>query len=680
MEKEIARKRIEALTDQINEHNYKYYVLSSPTISDFEFDKLLEELIRLEKQWPEFFDANSPSQRVGGFISKEFKTVKHRFPMLSLGNTYSEEELRDFDQRIKKLIDQPFEYVCELKYDGVAIGLRYEKGELTQAVTRGDGVQGDDVTMNVRTIRSIPLKLNGSNYPDDFEMRGEVIMHRHVFQKLNEEIIKNLEEKGVSEAEIENRILKNPRNATSGTLKMQDSSVVAKRNLDCFLYSLQGAAGISRHYEGLQKAREWGFRISEYVKKAKDIDEVFEYINHWDKEREKLTFDIDGVVIKVNELELQEELGFTAKSPRWAIAYKFKAENVSTQLIRITYQVGRTGAITPVANLKPVFLAGTTVKRASLHNADIIEKLDVREGDTVFVEKGGEIIPKITGVDLGKRPAGIPPTVYIETCPECGAALIRKETEAAHYCPNDDGCPPQIKGRIEHFISRKAMDIDGLGAETVELLFNKGLIRNVADIYDLRKESLLELERMGDKSATNLMEGIEASKKIPFDRVLYALGIRYVGDTVAKKIANAFKNIDAVAGATYEQLIEVPEIGEKIAESVIAYFSQPQHVQMVERLKRAGLQMAVEEHLQTPKLSNKLAGLSFVVSGTFRHFSRDGIKQFIEQNGGKISGSLSAKTSYLLAGEESGPSKLDKAAQLNIPLLSEEEFVKMTAE
>jgi DNA ligase (NAD+) len=675
--KEEARKRIQELSETIQEHNHSYYVLSRPTISDYEFDMLLEELIRLEKQFPDLQDPSSPSQRVGGTISKEFPSVKHQYPMLSLGNTYSEEELLEFDARIRKLIDRPYSYVCELKYDGVAIGLRYRNGLLMQAVTRGDGVQGDDVTVNVKTIRSVPLRLKGNDYPDEFEIRGEIIMPRPVFERLNREIKASLEEKGLSVAEIEEKLLKNPRNATSGTIKMQDSSVVAKRTLDCFFYSLHGDLPFGTHHENLVKARDWGFKISEHTEQAATIQDVFRYIQKWDSRRSGLDFDTDGVVIKINEYNVQEELGFTSKFPRWAIAYKFKAENVSTELLRISYQVGRTGAITPVANLRPVQLAGTTVKRASLHNADIIEKLDIRIGDTVFVEKGGEIIPKITGVDLTRRPPHSVPTVYAAQCPVCEADLVRKEGEASHYCPNETGCPPQLIGKMEHFISRKAMNIDGLGAETVEMLFHKGLLRNIADIYDLRHEQIVQLERMGEKSASNLIEGIEQSKKVPFDRVLFALGIRYVGDTVARKLAQAFGTIDALKAAGMEELINVPEIGEKIAESVLGYFRSPENLAVVERLQKAGLRMEMPKDLSAKNISDKLAGLSFVVSGVFKNFSRDGIKKTIELHGGKTVGSLSSKTSYMLAGDESGPSKLEKAKELSIPVISEDDFIKM---
>ncbi|MBK5285551.1 MAG: NAD-dependent DNA ligase LigA, partial [Bacteroidia bacterium] len=546
MTSEQAKKKIEQLTREIDEHNYKYYVLDNPSITDLEFDKLLEELIRLEKEFPDLLSPESPSQRVGGAITKSFKTVKHSYPMLSLSNTYSEEELKDFDERIRKTITDKFEYDCELKYDGVSISLTYVNGVLTQAVTRGDGEKGDDVTTNVKTIRSIPLTLRGKDFPEKFEMRGEILMLRKVFQKINKEITEQMTEDGFSEEEIFEKILKNPRNAASGTLKMQDSKVVASRKLDCILYFMLGETlPHLSHYENMLEAKKWGFKISPYMEKHKTLEEVLQYLNRWDKERHKLDYDTDGVVIKVNSYEQQKKLGFTAKSPRWAIAYKFKAASAATVLESISYQVGRTGAITPVANLKPVFLAGTTVKRASLHNADIIEKLDLHEHDTVFVEKGGEIIPKITAVDISKRKPNAKRVKYITRCPECETELIRKEEEANHYCPNEYGCPPQIKGKMTHFTSRKAMDIDSLGEETIELLFEKKLIRNIADIYELKnkKDELLSLERMGEKSVENLLNGIEESKKVPFERVLYALGIRHIGETTAKKLAYSFKRI-----------------------------------------------------------------------------------------------------------------------------------------
>ena len=632
------KQRIEKLSKEIEEHNYKYYVLSEPTISDFEFDKLLEELIKLEKEHPEYLNADSPSQRVGGTITKEFKTVKHKYPMLSLGNTYSEEELKDFDERVKKIISGDFEYVCELKYDGLSIGLTYVDGKLTQAVTRGDGEKGDDVTTNAKTIHSIPLKLHGNDFPAEFEIRGEIIMPRSSFDEINKE------REDIGEAP-----LANPRNAASGTMKMQDSAVVAKRNLDCYLYFVLGENLPNQsHYENLLAAKKWGFKVPDSAVKLKNIDEVFDFIKYWDVKRNDLDFDIDGVVIKLNSYEQQKALGFTAKSPRWAIAYKFKAQRVSTILESISYQVGRTGAITPVANLKPVLLAGTTVKRASLHNADIIEKLDVRIGDTVFVEKGGEIIPKIIGVDETKRHEHSHKTIYITHCPECNAELVRNEDEANHYCPNEMGCPPQVKGKMEHFVSRKAMDIDSLGAETIAQLYDAGLIKNIADIYNLKKDDLLKIERMAEKSANNLIAGIEASKAITFERVLFAIGIRHIGETTARKLASYFKNIDSLKSATLEQLLEVGDIGEKTAQTIIAYFADQKNVEILERLKSAGLQFELSEE-QMANTSEKLKDLSFVVSGVFRKFSRDDIKKEIERNGGKNVGSISGKTNYVLA-------------------------------
>lgn len=667
MTKQQAKERISVLSKELDEHNYKYYVLSTPSISDFQFDKMMEELIRLEKEFPELLSPDSPSQRVGGQVTKEFTTVKHKYPMMSLGNTYSKEELEDFDERVRKVTGDKVEYVCELKFDGVAIGLTYLKGILKRAVTRGDGVQGDDVTTNVKTIRSIPLKLHGKDYPDEFEIRGEIIMHHKVFERINAERV-----------EIGEQPFANPRNFASGTLKLQDSAEVARRSLDCFLYATYGPnLPFKSHFESLRKAKEWGFKISDDYALCKNLDQVFEFINSWEKKREKLPFDIDGVVIKVNSYLQQEELGFTAKSPRWAIAYKYKAESVSTALNSISFQVGRTGAITPVANLQPVFLAGTTVKRASLHNADQIQKLDLHEGDVVFVEKGGEIIPKVTSVDLSKRKANSKRVKYITRCPECNTELIRKEGEANHYCPNEYGCPPQIKGKIEHFTSRKAMDIEGLGSETVELFYKNDLIKDIADIYDLKKNQVMELERMGEKSANNLVEAIEASKKISFERVLFALGIRYVGDTVAKKLARYFKDIDNLSKANLEQLCEAPEVGEKIAESVLDYFADSHSRQIVNRLKKAGLQMEMHADAIAKVLSDKLKGKSVVVSGVFKKYSRDELKTIIEQHGGKNSGSVTSKTSYLLAGDESGPSKLEKATQLKIPVISEDEFLKL---
>jgi len=683
---ESVKHRIQELSKKIEEHNYNYYVLSNPTISDYEFDMMLEELIKLEKQHPEFLSPDSPSQRVGGQITKTFKNVKHKYPMLSLGNTYSEQDLRDFDERIKKAGLTDYEYVCELKYDGVSISLTYVDGMLTQAVTRGDGETGDDVTANVKTIGSIPLKLRGENYPKEFEIRGEIFMPKSEFLRINEEIRKQLTEDGYDESEIFEKQLKNPRNATSGTLKQQDSKAVAERKLDCYLYALLGEnLPFASHYDSLIQAKKWGFKVSADMEKFSSVEGVLNYLNKWDAERHHLNVETDGVVIKINSFEHQKFLGFTAKSPRWAIAYKFKAARVATILESISYQVGRTGAITPVANLKPVQLAGTTVKRASLHNADIIEKLDVRVGDTVFVEKGGEIIPKIIGVDESKRPAAsgndlfasaLPPTKYITHCPECGAQLVRNEGEANHYCPNELGCPPQVKGKMEHFVSRKAMDIDSLGGETIGQLYDAGLVKNIADLYELKKEDLLQLERMAEKSVTNLLAGIEASKKVPFERVLYAIGIRHIGETTAKKLAYYFKNIDALSVATLEQLNEVGDIGEKIAHTIVAYFADERNQAIISRLKTQGLQFELSQE-QLINTSDKLNGLSFVVSGVFSKFSRDELKKVIEQNGGKNVGSISGKTSYVIAGENMGPEKLKKAEKLGIKIISEDDFITM---
>ena len=673
MSTEQAKQRIEQLAKEIEQHNYNYYVLDNPTIKDYDFDMLLEELIKLEKEHPEYLSPNSPSQRVGGQITKEFKTVKHKYAMLSLANSYSKDDLKDFDERVKKglgitttdLFSSGVEYVCELKFDGLSISLTYEHGKLTQAVTRGDGVQGDDVTTNVKTIRSIPLTLKG-DYIDFFEIRGEIFLPLNVFNEINKE-----------REEIGDPPLANPRNAASGTMKMQDSGVVAKRKLDCFLYYMMGDnLPAKTHYENLEKAKTWGFKISPYTKLCGNIDEVFNFIDGWDKKRNDLPFDIDGIVIKVNNYTHQQQLGFTAKSPRWAIAYKYKAEQVSTVLEAITYQVGRTGSITPVANLKPVLLAGTTVKRASLHNADIIAKLDVRIGDYVFVEKGGEIIPKIVGVDLSKRKPDAEVVKYITHCPECGAELKREEDEANHFCPNENNCPPQIKGKIEHFVSRKAMNIDSLGGETIEQLYNERLIHNIADIYELKKEQLLPLERMAEKSANNLLAGIEASKQIPFERVLYAIGIRHVGETTAKKIARKVKNMDALINATEEELVNIDEVGEVIAKSIAAYFANAENKTVVERLKKQGLQFALsEEQLQSN--TDKLGGKTFVISGVFQKHSRDALKDLIEKNGGKNTGSISGKTNYLLAGDNMGPEKLKKAEKLGVAIITEDEFLMM---
>lgn len=676
-----AKKRIQFLTEELEKHNHKYYVLSEPSISDYEFDMMMEELGRLEKEYPDFAHPNSPTRRVGGDITRTFNTIRHKYPMLSLSNTYSEEEVAEFDKRVKKSIGDTVEYVCELKYDGVAISLTYLNGSLERAVTRGDGVQGDDVTTNIKTIRSIPLRLKG-DFPAEFEIRGEIYYPHKGFEMLNRE----REEAGEP-------AFANPRNAASGTIKMQDSSVVAKRPLDCFLYNLMSDdLNTSTHYENIRKAKSWGFKTSPYVAVCRNIEEIFEFINMWDKGRSELGYDIDGVVIKVNSLSEQQILGYTAKSPRWAIAYKFKAEKAETRLNTISYQVGRTGAVTPVANLDPVLLAGTTVKRASLHNADIIAKLDVRPGDTVYVEKGGEIIPKIVEVDLAKRPPGTEAVHFIEKCPECDTTLIRQEGEAAHYCPNETGCPPQIKGRIEHFISRKAMDIDSLGEGKTELLFDSGLVHDVADLYDLEYEQLIGLEKIypaedekkerkvsfRKKTVENILKGIEASKQVPFEKVLFALGIRFVGETVAKRLTTHFRNIDDLSTAAYEELIAVDEIGDRIANALIMYFSKPEHIRMIERLKEKGIRFeAAEKQFSQNDL---LGGKTFVVSGTFEDFSRDALKEKVELYGGRNSGSVSGKTDYLLAGENMGPAKRKKAEDLGIPVISIEDFLQMIGE
>lgn len=666
---EQAQQKIQDLSAEINQHNYNYYVLSKPTISDYEFDMLLEELQKLEAQFPQLADENSPTKRVGGSITKNFETVKHKYPMLSLSNSYSKEEIADFEHRIKKLVEGELEYVCELKYDGVAIGITYKNGKLVQAVTRGDGVQGDNITENVKTIRSIPLQLKGG-FPEEFEIRGEVFMPKKVFEQLNKE-----------KEEIGEQLYANARNTASGTLKMQDSAIVAQRKLDSYLYFVLGEnLPFSTHFQAIEKAKEWGFKVplseKKYIAKCRSVDEIFEFINYWDKARHQLDFDIDGVVIKVNSYDKQQELGMTAKSPKWAIAYKFKAEQAKTKLLEITYQVGRTGAITPVANLQPVLLAGTTVKRASLHNADQIEKLDIRINDTVLVEKGGEIIPKIVGVEATQRDIFSEPVSYITHCPECNTSLVRKEGEAQHYCPNEWGCPPQIKGKITHFISRKAMNIEGLGEETIDLLVDKNLISNSADLYELTYHQLYELEGFKEKKVQNILEGIQKSKQVPFERVLFAIGIRYVGETVAKKLAKQFKSIDAIANATFEELINTDEIGDKIAESLQQFFANEYHQQLVNRLKEKGLQLTLSEE-QLANTTNKLAGLTFVVSGVFSLFSRDELKNSIEQNGGKVAGSISKKTSYIVAGENMGPSKLQKAQDLGVAIIDENKFMEM---
>ncbi|WP_445715958.1 NAD-dependent DNA ligase LigA [Flavobacterium sp.] len=654
---------IKSLREELNQHNYNYYVLDNPIISDFEFDQKLKQLQDLETQHPEFFDENSPTQRVGGMITKNFETVKHEYRMYSLDNSYSIEDLQDWEIRIQKVLgDVPLEYTCELKYDGASISISYENGRLVRAVTRGDGFQGDNVTNNIKTIKAVPIHLKG-DFPEKFDIRGEIILPFAGFEKMNQELI-----------EIGETPYSNPRNTASGSLKLQDSAEVAKRPLDCLLYFVIGNnLPFKTQFEGLQKARDWGFKVPSQSKLAKNLNEVFEYINYWDKHRHDLPYETDGVVIKVNNLQHQEELGYTAKSPRWAMAYKFKAEQVTTKLNSISYQVGRTGAITPVANLEPVQLAGTIVKRASLHNADQIEKLDIRIGDEVFVEKGGEIIPKIIAVaQRGNQPE---PTKYITHCPECQTELVRNEGEANHFCPNFYGCPPQIIGRIQHFITRKAMDIDGLGGETVALLYNAGLIMNYADLYELKKEQIIPLERMAEKSAENLINGIEKSKTIPFERVLYALGIRYVGETVAKKLAKHYKSIDAIAHASIMDLILVDEIGDKIAQSVVQFFENQENIRIIERLKLYGVQLESGE--ESAMVSDKLKGKIFVVSGVFELFSRDELKKAIEDNGGKVGSSISSKTDYVIAGDNMGPSKLEKANQLKIPIISEIDFKNM---
>lgn len=653
------------LRDELNQHNHNYYVLDNPTISDFEFDMKLKQLQDLEAQHPEFFDVNSPSQRVGGQVTKNFETVVHEHRMYSLENSYSKEDLLDWENRIKKQIDGHVQYTCELKYDGASISLTYENGQFIKAVTRGDGVQGDNVTANVRTIKSVPLHLKG-DFPPKFEIRGEIVLPFDGFNKMNEERI-----------EIGEEPYRNPRNTASGSLKLQDSTEVAKRPLECLLYNVTGNnLNFSTQFESLEKARQWGFKVPTAAKLANSMDEVFEFIAYWDVHRHDLPYETDGVVIKVNDLNQQEELGFTAKAPRWSMAYKFKTEQVSTMLLSISYQVGRTGAITPVANLEPVELAGTTVKRASLHNADQIEKLDIRVGDTVYVEKGGEIIPKIIGVDLSKRPINSQPTQYITHCPECTTELVRQEGEAQHYCPNYNGCQPQIIGRIQHYISRKAMDIEGLGGETVTLLVNAGLINNYSDLYELTVEQVIPLERMAAKSAENLVTGIEASKQIPFERVLYALGIRYVGETVAKKLAKHYKSIDALSKATSLDLVMVDEIGGRIAESVVDFFTSDTNQKIIERLKQFGVQLEISAD-QLANQTEKLKGLTFVVSGVFESLSREELKYLIEENGGKVSSSISSKTSYIVAGDQMGPSKREKAEQLKVPMITEFDFKNM---
>lgn len=658
-------KEIRDLQEELRQHNYRYYVLDDPSISDYDFDMKMKKLQDLEKKYPEFADPNSPTQRVGGEITKDFETIRHEYPLYSLANSYSKEELEAWEKRIKKLAHDKIQYTCELKYDGVSISILYENGQLAQAVTRGDGIQGDDVTHNVKTIRSIPLKLKG-NYPEKFYIRGEIILPYEGFAQLNQQRIENGEE-----------AYANPRNTASGSLKLQDSSETARRPLEGLMFSLVGEdLPFETQFEALKAARSWGFKVPKEAELVDGTDGIMKFLNYWDEHRHELPYETDGVVVKVNNLHQQDELGYTAKAPRWAMAYKFKAEQAVTRLKKITYQVGRTGAITPVANLKPVLLAGTTVKRASLHNADQIEKLDVREGDTVFVEKGGEIIPKIVAVDFKQRDADSQPTAYIKNCPECGTELVRAEGEALHYCPNSAACPPQVMGRIQHFISRKAMDIRGLGEETVALLVNEGLIENYADLYELKKEQILPLERMAEKSATNLINGIEASKKVPFERVLFALGIRFVGETVAKKLALHYKSLDKLKEQTQEHLVKVDDIGERIAESVVAFFKAEENEEVLERLRNYGVQMEISEE-KLAQQTDKLEGKTIVISGSFEKHSRKELKQMIEDNGGKNTGSISGNTDYFLAGDKIGPSKRKQAEDLGIPFISEEEFVKM---
>lgn len=658
--------RIDRLREELHQHNYNYYVLNAPVISDREFDMLMKELQDLESKHPEHFDENSPSMRVGSDINKDFTQVQHKYPMLSLGNTYSEADVKDFYERVRKALNEPFEICCEMKFDGTSISLTYENGKLVRAVTRGDGVQGDDVTDNVKTIRTIPLVLKGDGYPKEFEIRGEILMPWNVFEELNRE----------REAR-EEPLFANPRNAASGTLKLQNSAAVAARHLDAYLYYLLGDnLPCDGHYENLQEAARWGFKVSDITRKVQTLEEVFEFINYWDVERKNLPVATDGIVLKVNSLRQQRNLGYTAKSPRWAIAYKFQAEQALTRLHTVSYQVGRTGAITPVANLDPVQLSGTVVKRASLHNADIIQSLDLHINDMVYVEKGGEIIPKITGVDITQRQPDSQKVTFITHCPECGSPLVRYEDESAHYCTNETACPPQIKGKIEHFISRRAMNIEGLGPETVDQFYQHGLIHNAADLYELTEDQLIGLERMGKKSAQNIIQGIEQSKQVPFERVLFALGIRFVGETVAKKLAKAMHSIDKLAAATLDELIQLDEIGGKIAQSILNYFANEANRDLIEHLRRAGVQLALTEETLSAQ-TDKLKGMSIVISGVFAKHSRDEYKQMIEQNGGKNIGSISSKTSFILAGENMGPSKLEKAKKLGVRIIDENEFLQM---
>lgn len=661
--------RIDQLREELHLHNYNYYVLNAPVISDKEFDDLMRELQELEARHPEYMDENSPTMRVGSDINKNFTQIEHKYPMLSLGNTYSQAEVTEFYERVSKALNEGFEICCEMKFDGTSISLTYEHGRLVRAVTRGDGTKGDDVTDNVKTIRSIPLKLHGEGYPDVFEIRGEILMPWVVFEELNRE-----------RESREEPLFANPRNAASGTLKLQNSAQVASRKLDAYLYYLLGDnLPCDGHYENLKEAEKWGFKISDITRKVHSLQEVFDFINYWDVERKNLPVATDGIVLKVNSLRQQKNLGYTAKSPRWAIAYKFQAEQALTRLLKVTYQVGRTGAITPVANLEPVQLSGTVVRRASLHNADIIASLDLHVGDSVYVEKGGEIIPKITGVETSLRPAGSEKVTFITHCPECGSPLVRYEDEAAHYCTNETQCPPQIKGKIEHFISRRAMNIEGLGPETVDLFYQEGMIHDVADLYQLQSQDIARLERLGEKSAENIMAGLARSREVPYERVLFALGIRFVGETVAKKIARAFPSIDLLAAATLEDLIQIDEIGTRIAQSILLYFSNKKNRQLVARLKEAGLKMEADEEDRSGYTDN-LAGQSIVISGVFQHHSRDEYKALIEKHGGKNVGSISKKTSFILKGDNMGPSKLEKAEKLGIRLVEEDEFLKMIQE
>jgi DNA ligase (NAD+) len=668
MKSSEAKERIEKLRREIEVHNNSYYVLNQPVISDFEYDLLMNELDTLEKKFPEFVTVDSPTRRIGSDIQKEFVQYPHSYPMLSLGNTYNEEELREFDARIRKATPEPFEYVCELKFDGASISITYRNGAMFRALTRGDGTKGDDVSHNVRTIKTVPVKVSVKDIPQEFVIRGEILMPREVFDRLNRERT----EAGLTP-------FANPRNAAAGTLKTLNSRIVASRSLICMVYFLlSDDLPSDKHYENMMKAAEWGFHVPESIRLCNNIEDVLTFINHWETERKNLPYDIDGVVIKVNSIPLQEELGFTAKSPRWAIAYKYKAEEVTTRLLSVSFQVGRTGTITPVANLQPVFLSGSTVKRATLHNADQIALLDLHLDDMVYVEKGGEVIPKIVGVDTSARDQKSRKVVFITHCPECGTALVRNEGEANHFCPNYLHCPPQIKGRIEHFIGRRAMDIEGLGEETIDLLFSRNLIRNFSDLYDLKKEDILPLERFAEKSASNIIKGIEQSKEVPYQRVLYALGIRHVGETVAKTISKRFRSIDDLMNADMVQITAIKEIGPKIAASIIAYFSDAENREIIQKLKEKGLRLS--DTSEAVRSGTTLAGKTIVISGTFEKYSRDEYKQKIENNGGKNSSSISGNTSFVLAGEGIGPSKKEKADSLGIPLINENEFLKIIGE